>query len=268
MTQVTIAPSAIRDALAEVGVQQGDTVLVHSDAIIAAQLPPLPVSERLDLIIDALETSVGPDGTVVMPAFSYSFTKGEIFDLMRTPSDVGMLTERFRQAPSVCRSADPIFSIAAKGPQGEVLGSAPIRECFGPDSTFSILHRLNSYIICLGCPLTSGGTFVHYVEKTHGVTYRYDKVFAGTIVWPGGKSTHEQVVYHVRNLERRSGADLRRLQSRLEACGHLKKTTVGRIRVLGVRTSAFYETASQMLDEDPVSLIEEGALPQESGKVL
>jgi hypothetical protein len=59
---------------------------------------------------------------------------------------------------------------------------------------------------------------------------------------------------------------LRRLQHRLEANGRLKKTSLGRVRVLGVRAVDFYSTACQMLNEDPSSLIEEGA--RESKKAI
>lgn len=254
-----IDAAAIGEALAAIGLHSGDTALVHSDAMVAAQLPPLPDAKRLGLLIDALQASIGPEGTLVMPAFSYSFTKNEPYDVLNTPSTVGMLTEYFRKQKVACRSADPIFSVAARGPRAKELCSVAVKECFGPDSVFAVLRRLNSYVVCLGCPLTSGGTFVHYVEKSNGVDYRYDKAFRGTIVWPDRSSTEESVIYYVRNLERKSGADLRRLQRRLEANGQLKKATLGRVRVLGVRAVDFYETASQMLKEDPSSLIEEGA---------
>lgn len=262
----TIGTAEIVNALVEIGIRPGDTVLIHSDAMVAAQLPPLPDAQRLDFLIDALESALGPTGTLVMPAFSYSFTKGETFDVLKTPSDVGMLAEHFRKRMGVCRSADPIFSLAAKGNRANEIRSVPVGECFGPQSAFAVLHRLNSHIICLGCPLTSGGTFVHYVEKSHSVDYRYDKAFEGTIVWPDRATTNQSVTYYVRNLERRSGADLRRLQHRLEANGQLKKTSLGRVRVLGVRTVDFYRTACQMLNEDPSSLIEEGA--RESKKAI
>ena len=250
---------AIGEALAAIGVRSGDSALVHSDAIVAAQLPPLPDAKRLDLLIDALQASVGSEGTLVMPTFSYSFTKNETYDVLNTPSTVGMLTEHFRTQANVCRSADPIFSLAARGLRAKELCSAPVKECFGPHSVFAALHCMNAHIVCLGCTLTGGGTFVHYVEKSNGVDYRYDKVFQGTIIWPDRSSTEASVVYYVRNLERKSGADLRRLQRRLEANGQLKKATLGRVRVLGVRAADIYETASQMLREDPSSLIEEGA---------
>ena len=255
-----ISPEEITDALHTVGVCAGDVALVHSDAIVAAQLPPMPDDQRLDLLLDAIESAVGENGTLVMPAFSYSYTRGEPFDILRSPSTVGMLTEQFRTRAGVCRSSDPIFSFSVKGPQTHSLCVKPVQECFGKDSVFAALHQLNCQIVCLGCSLSSGGTFTHYVEKSHGVGYRYDKTFHGTTITRDGREEPSSVVYYVRDLTRNSGADLRRLHATLEGQGKLKSQVVGRIRISAVRARDFFDTAFQMLDEDPLSLIKEGAL--------
>jgi aminoglycoside 3-N-acetyltransferase len=255
-----VSAEDLRHALASIGMLPGRTALVHSDAMVAAQFPPMADKERFDLVIEAVETALGPEGTLVMPAFSYSFTKGETFDLNRTPSTVGMLTEHFRMRPGVCRTADPIFSFAAKGPAARELCGLAIGECFGPQSVFAMLHRRNADIVCLGCSLTRGGTFVHYVEASQGVPYRYNKTFSGAIAWPDGRSSGASVVYYVRDLTRKSEADLRRLEKRLEVEGKLRSAVLGRTRLIAVSAADLYDTASRMLKEDPVSLIAEGAM--------
>lgn len=256
----SISPEEITSALHAVGVRAGDVALVHSDAIVAAQLPPMPDDQRLDLLLGAIESAIGAEGTLVMPAFTYSFTRGEPFDVLCSPSTVGMLTERFRTRGGVCRSPDPIFSFSAKGPQARGLCSKPVPECFGKDSAFAALHQLNCQIICLGCSLSSGGTFAHYVEKSHGVDYRYDKTFHGITITPDRREKPSSVVYYVRDLGRNSGADLRRLHASLESQGKLKNHVVGRIRIFAIQAVDFFDTAFQMLNEDPLSLIKEGAL--------
>jgi len=110
----------------------------------------------------------------------------------------------------------------------------------------------------LGCSLTRGGTFVHYVETAHGVDYRYRKVFSGVVISPSGLSSECSVGYNVRDLSRRSGADLRRLQKRLADEGKLRTADVGRSRILAVTARDLFDTAWKMLEEDPVSLIAEG----------
>ncbi len=267
VTQRMIAPSTVTDALLSIGIKPGSVALVHVDAIVAAQFPAFPGVTatttlnnewRLDLLIEAIEAAIGDDGTLVIPAFNYSFTKGEPFDVRNTPSSVGMVSERFRKLPGVHRTADPIFSFACRGPLARELCAIPVKECFGAESVFAALHRLNANIVDLGCSLTRGGTFIHYVETAHGVDYRYDKVFSGTAISDDGTARQCSVVYNVRDLARRSEADLRRLQKRLAADGKLRTADVGRSRILAVTASDLFDTAWKMLDEDAVALIAGG----------
>src|SRR5262249_37587230 len=125
----------------------------------------------------------------------------------------------------------PIFSIAAKGGSAGDLCSLRVKECFGPESAFAALHRMNCQIVCMGCSLSQGGTFIHYVEKSHGVNYRYDKVFSGTTIHADGRSESDSVTYYVRDLARASFSNLRGLQSRLAENGHLRSAALGRVRV-------------------------------------
>lgn len=263
-----ISPSDITEALLSVGVRPGSVVLVHPDAIVAAQFPEPSDSrnsgDRLDMLIDAIEAATGVDGTLVIPTFSYSFTKGESFDVASTPSAVGMVSERFRVRPGVRRTSDPIFSVACSGPRAEELCAIPVKECFGSESVFAALHRMNACIVDLGCSLSRGGTFVHYVETMHGVDYRYKKEFSGTGITPDGHTTHTSVIYNVRDLNRKSGGDLRRLQKRLADEGRSRTVRVGRSRITGMFANDLFDTAWKMLDEDPLSLIEEGAVDENS----
>ncbi len=188
--------------------------------------------QRLDLLIEAMEAAIGRDGTLVMPAFSYSFTKGEPFDICNTPGAVGMVAERFRTRPGVRRTSDPIFSFACRGPRAQELCAIPVKECFGDESVFAALHRLNAHIIDLGCSMNRGGTFVHYVETAYGVDYRYKKAFSGTVISPSGEASECSVVYNVRDLTRKSDADLRRLQRRLADDGKSRTVEVGRSPIM------------------------------------
>src|SRR6266436_1109902 len=135
VARITISPSDVTDALLSIGVKPGGVVMVHPDAIVAAQFPSIDGSnmdgsnhERLDLLIDAMLAAVGANGTLVTPTFSYSFTKGEVFNVRNTPSAVGMVSERFRKRPGVHRTADPIFSFTCSGPLARTLSVIPAGE--------------------------------------------------------------------------------------------------------------------------------------------
>ena len=95
---------------------RGKTVCVH------ASLSRLGYIEGgADTVIDALIESVGPDGCIVMPAFSLRSTmkqyidQGEVFDVHNTPSNVGTIAEVFRCREGVLRSLHPTNSLTALG---------------------------------------------------------------------------------------------------------------------------------------------------------
>jgi aminoglycoside 3-N-acetyltransferase len=239
--------------------------MVHPDAIVAAQFPAMPNERRLDLLIEALEAAIGIDGTLVIPTFSYRFTKGEAFDVRNTRSEVGMVSEKFLTRPGVHRTTDPIFSFACRGPRAQELCAIPVKECFGSESVFAALHRWNAYIVHLGCSMSRGGTFVHYVETVRGVDYRYKKTFSGTVISPTGIAQQCSVIYNVRDLSRKSEADLGRLQTRLADEGKLRTVNVGRSRIMGMTAFNLFDVASKMLDEDPLALIAEGSRNETRG---
>src|SRR3989344_5902887 len=59
-------------------------------------------------LIDVLLRAVGKNGTVVMPTFNYAFCRGVPFNVQKTPSEVGTLSEFFRGERHVVRSKHPI----------------------------------------------------------------------------------------------------------------------------------------------------------------
>ncbi len=66
------------------------------------------------------------------------------------------------------------------------------------------------------------------------------------------------MIYNVRDLSRRSEAELTKLQKRLSDEGKLRAADVGRSRIVAMRANDLFDTAWKMLDENPVSLIVEG----------
>ena len=228
-----ITLNQLEDAFRQAGVKNGDVVMLHADAMVLAQLPPMPAEQRYQCLFDVLEKILGPQGTLVMPTFTYSLTKGECYDPDKTPSTVGALTEYFRKMPSVYRSCDPIFSVSARGALAKEFANVDINDCFGESSVFGLLNNNNAHLICFGCGLDRL-TYTHYVEQKIPVDYRYFKTFSGTII-RHGTSEHIQMRYFVRDLTRDSEINLSSLQSKLSENGLLKKVPTGRIALYSVR---------------------------------
>lgn len=252
-----LGPEHIVAALGACGIGAGDVLMMHSDALVAAQFRSVPEEQRLDLVLDAVLAALGPSGTLVIPTFTYSFTKGEVFDLDYSPSTVGQLTESFRRRSGVLRSRHPLFSVAVHGPFAQTFAASATGDCFGPGTAFDLLYRHGGKIACLGCGFDRI-TFVHYVEQCAQVDYRYNKRFDG-LIRRDGVEVAGSVSYLVRDLARDTPCDLGRLKRRLQETNKLRSAAIGRVGLLAVTTQDFLETANALLAEDPAALIREGA---------
>jgi len=253
-----ISSGDIVEAFQRCGVRPGDVLMLHADAMVLAQLPTMPPEARFDLLFDVLDAVLGPDGTLVMPTFTYSFTKGDPFEAATTPSAVGLLTEAFRTRPGVRRSRDPIFSVAARGRLADRFAQAATDDCFGPGSAFALLAEQDAWLGCLGCSLDRV-TFTHYVEQTAGVDYRSFKTFTGVRIEDGVEAP-TSIRYFVRDLERATAIDLSRLKAALTETGRLATAAVGRVGLSAVRCSDFETTAATLLAHNPSGLIQEGQI--------
>jgi aminoglycoside 3-N-acetyltransferase len=112
----------LRRTLANLGVRAGDCLLVHSsfDAFRG-------FSGRPSDVVHELQRLVGASGALLMPTMPFTGTAVDhartqtVFDVRRTPSRMGLLTEIFRRAPGVQRSVHPTHPVAAWGARASQL---------------------------------------------------------------------------------------------------------------------------------------------------
>lgn len=154
------------------GIQSGDILLVHSAL---SRLGFVVGAARA--VIEALLDVVGPDGTIMMPAYSgelsdpaswqYPPVPTEWIDIIRkemppydpnlTPTrGMGVIAELFRHYPGARRSAHPQSSFTAIGPAaGRLVDQHPLDFRFGPASPLGMLCRLGGKVLMLGAPATT-----------------------------------------------------------------------------------------------------------------
>lgn len=149
------------------GVTSGDTLLVHSsyDAFVGFTGKP-------STVITVLQEAVGTEGTLLMPSMAFTGTavdyvrKAPPFDVARTPSRMGLITELFRRMPHVIRSVHPTHSVAIWGRDANALAEGHHRcgtPC-GAGSPFARLLERHGKILMLGADIDSL-TFFHSVEE-------------------------------------------------------------------------------------------------------
>jgi aminoglycoside 3-N-acetyltransferase len=242
-----VAEADFGHSFVELGVKKGDTLFVHSDIKPFGKIATSK-TQLLRSIVEVLEESVGPEGAIVMPTFSYSFCKGEIFDRDATPSTVGVLGDFFRKEPGVTRSVHPLFSVAAWGKDMEEYLRTS-KDSFGAGTVFETLHRKNGKILLLGTDFQSC-TFLHYTEQIAQVPYRYLKTFSGTIV-DADASYKDAYTYFVRPIDGTIDNDFRVIEPVLRERGVLCEATVGGGKLMLVSANELFDVSQDVLKADP-----------------
>jgi aminoglycoside 3-N-acetyltransferase len=108
----------ITQFLDRIGARKGSTLFVHSSWKRLARGEFTPTQ-----LIKALREVIGEQGTLAMPAYPpYAMQKSSaVFDVRKTPSGGGLLTDMFRRYPGVLRSINLNHSVCAIGPQADFL---------------------------------------------------------------------------------------------------------------------------------------------------
>lgn len=143
---------------------EGDVSFVHSSL------------DRLNLdfpsfqVLDILLEIVGTEGTIIFPTYpkltSYKFLKaGEVFDIRRTPSYMGILSEFARRHSKAFRSLHPTKSVAAIGKHAEEITNSHHNSIYPYDkeSPYYKAYLLNSKAIGIGIKTTFFSA-VHVVD--------------------------------------------------------------------------------------------------------
>ena len=249
--------SDISDYLLNLGLQKTDTVMIHGDSGVAAQFvfdnSTDPMTGFIEHILDFFN-----EGTVIVPTFTYSATKGEIFDPKLTPSAIGQFSEKFRLIKEGVRNRHPIFSVICFGKEAQYFLDSTITDCFGEGTIFDKLYTNDVKILALGCPSDRSLTFIHYVEQAAKVNYRHFKEFAFCIQDEGSLSSGN-VRFFVRDLGLSAELNLTPFED--IACKQKKmvRQRFGRFNARLISAKDCYDLAVSLLKKDPYSLIREGA---------
>jgi aminoglycoside 3-N-acetyltransferase len=223
-----ISMQEFKESCLKLGIKKGDILFVHSSYKNLGKVEGGPLS-----IIKALLEILTDEGTLIMPTFNFNFcedynAKGEgIFDIEKTPSKMGIITELFRRMRGVKRSHIPIYSIAVKGKYENEFVNISDKKVFGTDSVFGKLHKMNGKILFIAVSYQDSWTFAHYIENLFGVDYRYPKTFKGKIIY-NGKESNIEVEMLVRDLERNVVTNVQPMGELLEKLGAVESINLGK----------------------------------------
>jgi aminoglycoside 3-N-acetyltransferase len=152
-----------------------EILMVHSSV---NNMQPMFGGNALELT-QMLASFCGPERTLVMPAFYFgdpdiggareTFAVRPRFDVKKTPSQMGLVTEMFRRSKGVLHSRHPVYRVSAAGPLARELtsGHEHARTQAGRGTPFDFMARHNTLIIGIGKPIEVL-THVHHAEDLLG----------------------------------------------------------------------------------------------------
>ena len=238
-------------ALHDAGLQEGTTACVHvslgrlgfnragQDALIASRE-----------LLTALTSVVGDQGTLLVPTYSYSIGRGEVFDPVTTPSTIGFFTEYVRTSPGWIRSREPMLAVSGRGPDAaRLLGDLP-RTSYGNGSLYARLIETSATVLTVGLDL-HWATFRHHLEELSTVPFRRIKRFSGRLRNEDQSISEETWEYFAAPFLDCAAPDGTRLAKILRTEGFARVGRVGIGEVVGISARVYRDQTFCWLKKDP-----------------
>ena len=230
----------------ELGVKEGDTLLVHSSYKSLGEVDGGPA-----MVVRALEVALGVEGTLIMPTFNFDFNKGMLWDVRKTRSKMGALTEVVRVDPRAKRVFHPFYSFAILGKHAEMLGSLRYKSAYERNSVFGKLRDLNGKIMVIGLSYNNSMTFFHHIEQMEGVDYRFLKQFTGEVTDENGNTYTDTFEMLVRDIDKGVMTMVDPMGALMEEAGVIQSAKIGEADVKLMKAKEVYEFTAREMKRDP-----------------
>lgn len=234
--------------LTQLGLRQEDIVFFHSSLSSLGS-----IEGGAETVIDAFLKVIGPKGTLCVPTIIHTLgLPRDVFNVQKSPSEAGIITEALRKRSSAIRSNHPTHSVACIGKRAKELVNGHVdshgsfygrhvgatgpwtpwgKSAFGKGSPWDLLYKWNAKYLLLGVTFKECIIFL-YVQTKYIASHQ--SLYASPIPFP--LFDHEKMGEIIKS-----------------KCG-LKKGRVGNAETYIVDTKLLVETAFSVLQKDPLSV--------------
>lgn len=254
-TLFAYSPDVLESGIRSLGIGAGGSIFVHSGFRRASGFSGTPGD-----VIECLLKVIGPDGHLLMMSIPYRGSsqrhaeRDPVFDVLRTPSAVGLISEVFRRRKDVVRSLNPLHPVLAWGPLAAWLTAdheKTICSC-GKGSPFERFLNLDGTFLFFDAPFGSL-TFMHYVEdyfrdRLPVALYEPEAVTLRVTVPSGGEIAVRQLVF---SRSARARRDFAAIERALLREGMMRSVRMGNTRVLGVSARNVVDCARTLVEQGP-----------------
>lgn len=243
-------PPALLQTLRTLGVRDGDSLMLHSS--FAAHHG---FRGSIEALTETFVQAVGPRGHLLMVSLAYRSSSLQYlsqlkqFDVRRTPSMMGLVSEFFRRRPEVQRSLHPTHPMLVRGPEAEwyVAGHEHCIYPCGPGTPFEKFAEQDGIVVFFNVPF---GTFTFFHHLEHLVSaelpfalyteQRFEVKVIDRDGQPGLVHTH---VFALEAIRRRR---FEVLEQALRRRGLIATSRIGNTRLEAVRVRAVIECVREM----------------------
>ncbi len=241
---------ALASCLRRMGIAEGDTLMVHSNFQPDSGFQGSPQD-----VVRVLRDVVGPSGNLLMVSIPFRgsaydhLLRNKAFNVRKTISMMGLITEMFRRTPGTLRSLHPTHPVLAAGPDAARLVADHERCLYpcGSGSPFEKLVGLKGKILFYDVGF-GAITFFHHVEdvlKDRLPFPVYDgRLFTAEVIDGDGRSGTVQTYAFSRSPARRAD----KLEAEMRARGRIRGARVGNSHLLLVTAADVVSCQTAMVE--------------------
>lgn len=162
-----------RELITYLGISPRSLLMVTADLTRLAMLARRKEGEfNIGLFIDSMQQHLGPDGTLVIPAFNFNLKNNGYYHPAKSIPITGALATAALRRPDFMRTKNPLHSFLVWGKYAEALSALNNQSSFSADSPFAFMKEHHAKMLLIDTTISAAFTFVHHVEEMEKVSYR------------------------------------------------------------------------------------------------
>lgn len=244
---------ALADDFRNAGICDSDSIILHSSLRSVGR-----TDHGAESVVEALLETIGTDGHLLVPTFTYSLPvwNSEPFNLHKSKSRVGLITEYVRNRPGARRSFHPTHSVAVIGPEAETLIAGHIHcSPLGNSSPFDRMAERGAKILMLGT-FQDTNSSLHLCEVKSGLPYIEVPFSRGQNYELGWFINEKEQVEYVQIFEVPGcSRGFRSIEPLLVANEAIKPVKIGSADCQLLEMPKLVKVAAEILRDDPTLLL-------------
>jgi aminoglycoside N3'-acetyltransferase len=219
----------------------------HRFGLVGSLLPEMLITEMLK--------AVGPDRTLLLPAYTPKFTGSRVYSPKESLPETGVLPEVFFRDFSSERTLSALDSFLAIGPAAASLTKiVSPTTLWGEGSIYSLFEKEHARMVTLGVPWKDSMGILHRIEELGEVPYRYYKTFHGEWLDDGVTKPWQETMF-VRSKEVMPIYNWAKVDQLLLLKGRIR-TSKGGIFIQSADAAEITQAGLEIIKEDPYALLE------------